>query len=116
MKHLTKRLPFIFLLLISISQNATAAIVDTVQTYSPSMKKNIKAVVITPDNYATAKELPVVYLLHGYGGNYADWITKAKGFEKNADLLQMIIVCHDGNNSWYWDSPVDEKYKYETSV
>ena len=116
MKHLTKGLPFILLLLIAISQNVDAAIVDTVQTYSPSMKKNIKAVVITPDSYASAKELPVVYLLHGYSGNYADWITKAKGFEKNADLFQMIIVCPDGNNSWYWDSPMDEKYKYETYV
>ena len=107
---------FVLLLLITLHQTATAAIVDTVQTYSASMKKNIKAVVITPDNYANGKEFPVVYLLHGYGGNYADWITKAKGFEKNADLFQMIIVCPDGNNSWYLDSPVDDKYKYETYV
>lgn len=95
---------------------ATAAVVDTVETYSASMKKNIKAVVITPDNYASAKELPVVYLLHGYSGNYADWISRAKGFEKAADQYQLIIVCPDGNNSWYWDSPVDPRYKYETYV
>ncbi|GEO11830.1 alpha/beta hydrolase [Segetibacter aerophilus] len=116
MKYLNKKLSWSLLLVIAIFQTADAAIVDTVQTYSPSMKKNIKAVVITPDNYANATALPVVYLLHGYSGNYADWITKAKGFEKNADLYQMIIVCPDGNNSWYWDSPVDEKYKYETYV
>lgn len=96
--------------------SATAAIVDTVETYSASMKKNIKAVVITPDNYANDKELPVVYLLHGYSGGYADWITKAKGFEKAADQYQLIIVCPDGNNSWYWDSPIDPRYKYETYV
>ena len=93
-----------------------AAAVDTVATYSASMKKSIKAVVITPDNYAGASALPVVYLLHGFSGNYADWITKAKGFEKAADLYQMIIVCPDGNNSWYWDSPADAGYKYETYV
>ena len=96
--------------------NSHAAIVDTVITYSPSMKKNIKAVVITPDNYAAKNAFPVVYLLHGHGGNYADWITKAKGFEKAADLYQLIIVCPDGNNSWYWDSPVDSSYKYETYI
>jgi S-formylglutathione hydrolase FrmB len=95
---------------------ARAASVDTVQTYSAAMKKNIKAVVIKPDNYAAAKELPVVYLLHGYSGNQADWITKAKGFEKAADLYNLLIVCPAGNNSWYWDSPVDKKYKYETYV
>ena len=97
-------------------QTIHAAVVDTVNTYSASMKKTIKAVVITPDNYANAQALPVVYLLHGYSGNYADWITKAKGFEKAVDLYQVIIVCPDGNNSWYWDSPVDSSYKYETYV
>lgn len=94
-----------------------AAVADTVETYSTSMKKHIKAVVIKPDNYADAKQLPVVYLLHGFGGNYADWIQKAKGFEKAADLYNLIIVCADGGySSWYYDSPVDNKYKYETHV
>lgn len=97
-------------------QNLHAAVVDTVDTYSPSMKKNIKAVVITPDDYATAKALPVVYLLHGYSGNYANWIKQAKGVENAADLYQLIIVCPDGNNSWYWDSPIDPNFKYETYV
>ena len=71
---------------------------------------------ITPDNYASATALPVVYLLHGHSGNYADWVNKAKGFEKMADEYQLIIVCPDGNNSWYWDSPVDNQFKYETYV
>ena len=93
-----------------------AANVDTVETYSPSMKKTIKAVVIKPEAYNTARELPVVYLLHGYSGNYSDWIKKAPGFEKAADDHQLIIVCPDGNNSWYWDSPVDDKFKYETYI
>ncbi|MDE3237175.1 MAG: esterase family protein [Bacteroidota bacterium] len=97
-------------------QTIHAAVVDTVNTYSTSMRKTIKAVVITPDDYSTARALPVVYLLHGYSGNYADWVTNAKGFEKAADLYQMIIVCPDGNNSWYWDSPIDSNYKYETYV
>ena len=96
---------------------ANAAIVDTVETSSASMKKNIKAVVIRPDNYASAQQLPVVYLLHGYSGNYSDWVLKAKGFEKAADTYNMIIVCADGGfSSWYLDSPVDPKYKYETYV
>lgn len=109
---------WILLLLVLFAQNAIAAIVDTFETYSPTMKKNIKAIVIRPDNYSELKEkLPVVYLLHGYGGNYADWITKAKGFEKASDLYQMMIVCPDGEiASWYWDSPVDPKCQYETYV
>jgi S-formylglutathione hydrolase FrmB len=111
-------LKFIAFTILSLyfAQKVEAAIVDTVETYSASMKKTIKAVVIRPDDYATASAFPVVYLLHGYSGNYSDWIIKAKGFEKAVDLYQMIIVCPDGNNSWYWDSPVDPNYKYETYV
>jgi S-formylglutathione hydrolase FrmB len=107
-----------FLLLFFVFVSITnAGIVDTVDTYSTAMKKNIKAVVVTPNNYATAGELPVVYLLHGYSGNYSNWIKNAKGLDKMADDYQMIIVCPDGGfGSWYWDSPVDEKFKYETYV
>ncbi|MBC7827799.1 MAG: esterase family protein [Chitinophagaceae bacterium] len=112
------RIVFLNLLLIAgFVNNIHAALVDTVFTYSPSMKKQIRAVVITPDAYVSQKELPVVYLLHGYSGNYADWIRKATGFEKAADLYNIIIVCPDGGfGSWYWDSPVDEAFKYETYI
>lgn len=116
MKNSRKNNCFMVFMLFTFLQTVNAAIVDTVETFSPSMKKNIKAVVITPDNYKEAKELPVVYLLHGYSANYSAWITKGAGFEKAADFYNMIIVCPDGNNSWYWDSPIDEKFKYETYV
>ena len=114
-KHTLKYF-FAALFIFACLQKANAAIVDTVDTYSPSMKKTIKAVVITPDNYANATALPVVYLLNGYSGNYRSWIVGAKDIETAVDLYQIIIVCPDGNNSWYWDSPVDPDYKYETYV
>jgi S-formylglutathione hydrolase FrmB len=108
---------FLFLLTATYIQTSHGAIVDTVTTYSSSMKKNIKAVIIRPDNYESATELPVLYLLHGYSGNYADWIIKANGFEKAADLYNMIIVCPDGGfGSWYWDSPIDSAFRYETYI
>nr|WP_310588579.1 alpha/beta hydrolase family protein [Dyadobacter psychrophilus] len=81
------------------------------------MKKNLKTVVVTPSQYDSGKTFPVVYLLHGYSGNYADWVSKAKGFEKAADTYNMIIVCPDGGyGSWYWDSPVDPQSQFETYV
>jgi S-formylglutathione hydrolase FrmB len=107
----------VFYLLLIFVTPAFSATVDTVLTFSASMKKNIKAVVIKPDSYAKAKELPVVYLLHGYSGNYADWITKAPVITRYADQYNIIIVCADGNfSSWYFDSPVDTTWKYETYV
>ena len=107
----------VFFFTIWVFAPTRAAIVDTIQVYSQSMQKNIRAVIVTPDNYTSAKELPVVYLLHGYSGNHLDWITKAKGFENAADQYNLIIVCPDGGyGSWYWNSPVDPKSQYETFV
>ena len=108
---------FGFLLVIWAFTSVQASVVDTIQTFSSSMRKNIKSVVITPDNYKSTKEFPVVYLLHGYSGNHLDWINKAKGFEKAADQYGIIIVCPDGGfGSWYFDSPVDPTSKYETFI
>ncbi|NID12928.1 alpha/beta hydrolase [Fibrivirga algicola] len=104
-------------LLLVCSLSGLAARVDTVATVSPSMKKTIKAVVITPDSYVDGKELPVLYLLHGYGGDYSDWVKKVAGLGKAADTYQMIVVCPDGNiGSWYFDSPADPAFRYETYV
>ncbi len=91
-----------------------AAKVDTVSTSSAAMKKTIKAVVITPDQYEKTGRLPVVYLLHGHGGNYANWVDKAPAIKDAADRYRLIIVCPDGDNSWYWDSPIDKNFQYET--
>ncbi len=96
---------------------SVAAIVDTVLTFSPSMNKNIKAVVIKPDSYKNGNKFPVVYLLHGYSGNYADWITNVPQITRYADEYNMVIVCPDGNfSSWYFDSPVDSAWRYETYI
>lgn len=93
-----------------------ASKVDTLEVYSSSMKKNIKTVVVIPDSYSKANPLPVFYLLHGYSGNYSNWV-KAEAVRNGADQYQMIFVCPDGGyGSWYWDSPVDTTFKYETFV
>jgi len=51
-----KKIVVTLLLTILVVFSTQAAVVDTVLTYSPSMKKNIRAVVITPDRYAAGKE------------------------------------------------------------
>jgi len=115
MHHL--RILLTLVILVFVKQTGWAAKIDTVETYSPSMKKTIKAVVMTPDSYANDKELPVLYVLHGYSGNYSDWVKKSPNIHQMADLHQMIIVCPDGNfGSWYFDSPADPSFRYETYV
>jgi S-formylglutathione hydrolase FrmB len=105
---------FIFLLVTA----ANAQIVDTINVYSPSMKKDLKNVVILPDSYNTqSKTYPVLYLLHGAYGDYSNWITKVPEIKNYSNEYQIIIVCPDGDPfSWYFDSPVDPKYRYETYI
>ena len=101
-----------------LSLKIFAGTVDTVSIYSSSMHKAINCVVIKPDAYNEAgKSFPVVYLLHGYSGNYSNWITKVPELKDYVDTYQIMIVCPDGNyGSWYFDSPVDSSYRYETFV
>ncbi|QEC75109.1 alpha/beta hydrolase [Mucilaginibacter ginsenosidivorax] len=94
-----------------------AATVDTVLTHSNAMRQDIKAVVIRPAGYQAGKKFPVLYLLHGFSGNYSDWILKVPAITKLADEYQMMIVCPDGNFAgWYFDSPMNKDWQYETYV
>ena len=99
-----------------ISASIFAQKIDTLSVYSKSMQKNIKNVVIIPDADQDTK-LPVLYLLHGASGTYSDWIKKVPQIKEYANQYQMIIVCPNGDPfSWYFDSPIDTKFKYETYI
>ncbi|MCG9900271.1 MAG: esterase family protein [Hydrotalea sp.] len=99
-------------------QLAQAGYVDTARIYSPSMKKTISASVVVPDAYKNSNNpYPVVYLLHGYSGNYRDWVNLVPQLTSYVDQYKCIVVCPDGGySSWYWDSPIDENFKYETHI
>ncbi len=91
--------------------------VDTISVFSSKMHKEIKNVVVLPENYSEKKHYPVVYLLHGYSDNYAKWIKTVPAIKTLATQHQMILVCPDGGySSWYLDSPLDSAYQYETYI
>jgi S-formylglutathione hydrolase FrmB len=106
---------FLFLIAFFFTHLLHAAIVDTVNIYSKSMNKEFKCVVIRPAQYKSFP-VPVVYLLHGYGGWYSNWIIRDPDLTKYADEYQLMIVCPDGLNSWYFDSPVDPTMRFETYI
>lgn len=89
---------------------------EIVAIHSESMNKDVMAAVVLPDGYHNIKNLPVVYLLHGCGDNFHAWHNNAKA-SGLADKYGVIIVMPDGgHHSWYWDSPIDPSFKYETFV
>ena len=112
-----KRITLAFLLVLFFINTAHSAIVDTLSVFSTSMDKEIKSVIVTPESYKADKSLPVLYLLHGYSDSYDGWIKKTTALKELADIHEMFIVCPDGGfDSWYWDSPIDPSYQYETFV
>ena len=87
---------------------------------SEAMGRSIKNVVIVPMEYiyfndAQATRYPVLYLLHGAYGCYSDW-SKKTDLNLLANEFGVIIVCPDGQDSWYFDSPIDPTMQFETYV
>lgn len=101
---------------VSQAEFQQAPLADTVEVMSQAMGRNIKNVVIVPDGYYVADfQYPVLYLLHGATGCYNDWSRKAD-LHRLANQYDVIIVCPDGQDSWYFDSPIDPKMQFETYV
>src|SRR5690349_11473660 len=96
--YLTLNIPvmkYLLLPLLFLATHTFAARVDTILVHSDAMNKDIKCVVIQPEHAATltpaptrgtptSTHFPVVYLLHGYGANYAQWPATAPQLKKEA--------------------------------
>ena len=92
---------------------------DTVEVMSQAMGRAIKNTVIVPAQYFDEKlqeeRYPVLYLLHGAYGEYNNWAKKTD-LDAIASQYGVIIVCPDGQDSWYFDSPIDPKMQFETYI
>jgi putative tributyrin esterase len=73
----------------------------TVTFDAPSIGRKTAYNVILPADYEASgeKRYPVLYLLHGYSGNYLNWANF--GATRAAKGLDLIVVMPDGGNSWY---------------
>ena len=103
------------LALLLIGDVAWSATVTNITVLSPAMKKDIPVTVILPNAYQPNKaHLPVLYLLHGYSDNNQTWSSRTS-IKELADQYGIIVICPDGGfSSWYFDSPVDLAWRYET--
>ncbi|HLO43349.1 MAG TPA: alpha/beta hydrolase family protein [Leadbetterella sp.] len=100
---------------------AKASTVDSLEVPSGIMNKKYKAAVVLPNSYAKSQaSYPVIYLLHGGGGHFGDWLnlTPDKMTVKNlADQYNFIIVMPEGATfGWYLDSPFDKGSQFETYI
>ena len=110
------RIQLTLILMLLVFSVSKASKVDTVSVFSKAMNKEIKNVIIVPEN-ANGKSFPTIYLLHGYSGNYSNWVNGAPAIKDLSDKLGIVFVCPDGGfSSWYWDVPGDKNFQYETYV
>lgn len=97
--------------------SANAARVDTLQVRSNKMGRSIPVLVVVPEELHPFQQIPTVYMLHGHSGCETSWLKDVQPKLKEwAERDQILIVCPDGENSWYWDSPLDAKSQFETFV
>ena len=117
MKRQMKTLKSLLLLAgLYVCLTAQAAVVDTLAVPSAAMNKAVKVVTVRPDKAVKGDKCPVVYLLHGHGGHENTWFVVKPELAEIADREGIIFVCPNGENSWYWDSPVNPALKFETFV
>ncbi len=88
---------------------------DSLYLHSVSMNREIPCLVFKPGSGASdLKRYPVLYLLHGYDGSWLSWDWLQEDLQDWSDRYGMYIVCPDGANSWYLDSPIDPEIRYES--
>jgi enterochelin esterase-like enzyme len=99
---------------------AFASVINHESFYSNSLQKDMEYNVYLPDNYGRNIKYPVVYLLHGAGGNENDWVIQGNIQNTTDKLIKgklippLIIVMPNGyTDSWYVDSDV---YKMESAI
>src|SRR5688572_1317178 len=82
---------------------------------SAALGRVMKYRVLVPQGYdQTLQRYPVLYLLHGLGGNYRDWTTRTNLAEYTR-TLPLIVVMPDGENQWYTNA-VDGGARFEDYI
>jgi putative tributyrin esterase len=83
---------------------------------SASLGRSTKYRILLPAGYFESKtSFPVLYLLHGWQGDYQNWSTLTK-LTRYAEELPLIVVMPDAGNSWYVDSATLAQDKFEQYI
>lgn len=101
-------------IIIFLMQACTAFAQKEIIYHTKNLPRPDTTWVFLPENLQPGEKAPVIFLLHGYSGNYKQW-NSIMDAQKYANKYKFIIVCPDGMyNSWYVNSPVKADSQFET--
>jgi S-formylglutathione hydrolase FrmB len=82
---------------------------------APSLHRRVRYHVVLPVGYDTAQRYPVLWLLHGYGGNDEDWLRYTR-LTRYVERYPIIVVLPSAENSWYVNAAGDSSARYEDFI
>lgn len=113
------RVAALTLLALLLATPAIASVIATREFKSAALKREWSYAVYLPTGYETSNlRYPVLYLLHGAGGNLNNWAAlghiqaTADALMASGEIPPAVIVMPDAAESWY----VDGAEKMETAV
>ncbi len=99
-------------------RQANAVRVETIDFESKLVGAKLPYIVVLPPGYANAAQrntrYPVIYLLHGLGGNPRNWLNF--NLTELAARNSFIFVAPDGRNGFYTDSATTPDDKFESYI
>jgi putative tributyrin esterase len=84
--------------------------------HSKALDRNMHYIVVLPADYDQSQQrYPVLYLLHGWAGDYTNWVKLTKLVEYSR-RYPMIVVTPDAQNSWYVNSATIPADRFEDYI
>ncbi|HTL06850.1 MAG TPA: alpha/beta hydrolase-fold protein [Chitinophagaceae bacterium] len=86
----------------TVRQGIAHGVIDSVSYHSSTVGNNRKALVYTPPGFSKKKKYPVLYLLHGIGGDEKEWLNGGHpqvildNLYADGKLTPMIVVMPNG--------------------
>jgi len=85
---------------------------DTLVVNSANLHCADTVLVFSPSGRAGERGVPTLFLLHGFGGDYASWSEHAD-LQSHCDTFGFRIVCPDGfRDSWYLNNADPSKMQW----
>jgi S-formylglutathione hydrolase FrmB len=84
--------------------------------HSKALDREMHYMIALPAGYGSSqRRYPVLYLLHGWAGDYKNWVTLTNLLDYS-ESYPMIIVTPDAQNSWYVNSATIAKDRFEDYI